>query len=161
MPAVDGIKSTLPLIEEISNAEVAALTLLISYLISSLSSLEFNLLLPSSIFSLLSHFCHYLLADMAGPTKATMFFKSRKPFTPPTKAMSSRTIPRQSSIASGHDSLEKFSSESSVLSEPPATMPKAAPLSILPLSSIIRSMAITSISSSPVCPLHLLNWTRS
>ena len=105
----------------------------------------------------LTRSCRYS-ADMAGPTKTAMFFKSRKPFALQTRAMSSRTVPRQSSIASDHDSIEKFSiSESQGLSDPPLTIPKAAPLSILPLASIVRSLAITSISSSPVRASYLSN----
>jgi hypothetical protein len=90
-------------------------------------------------------------AIMAGPTKSVILFKRTKPFTLFPRTMSSRTFPRQVSITSDHGSTDKFL-DSSILSTPPPTMPKAAPLSILPLSSIIRSLAITSISSSPVSP---------
>ncbi|KAK2625505.1 hypothetical protein QTJ16_004817 [Diplocarpon rosae] len=64
---------------------------------------------------------------------------------------SSRTLSRQSSIASQHPSAAR-----SAISEPidPSSkspkISKATPLSILPLSSILRSLATMSISSSPL-----------
>ncbi|TVY56223.1 putative proline dehydrogenase [Lachnellula suecica] len=68
-----------------------------------------------------------------------------------SRCLSSRTVLRQSSYAPEHPSSEELSLPvSTTLSHPPPNMPRAAPLSILPLNSIIRSLAITSISSSRV-----------
>jgi hypothetical protein len=91
---------------------------------------------------------------MAGSTKCT--FQARKAIAIHSRNLSSQSLRRQSSLAADHASSEKFSiSEAPVLSRPPSTMPKAAPLSILPLSTIIRSFAITSISSSPVSTMSI------
>jgi hypothetical protein len=132
------------------NAEVGTSVLLSAYLTSSLSSLEFHQVVHTQLpqFPWRSS-CRHHSADMAGPTKSVMLCKNTKSFTVSSRTMSSRTFPRQVSITSDHGSTEKFD-EPQVLAHPPPTIPKAAPLSILPLSSIIRSLAITSISSSPV-----------
>jgi hypothetical protein len=87
------------------------------------------------------------MAGLIKPSKSII--QQSSVFLIPIRGYSSKTLPRQSSLASDHGPRAKFS-----LSAPPKTSPgtrAAAPLSILPLESIIRSLAVTSISSSQVC----------
>ncbi|ESZ90051.1 hypothetical protein SBOR_9565 [Sclerotinia borealis F-4128] len=70
------------------------------------------------------------------------------------RRLSSRTSPLQSTYTSNGTSsaieiLQPIQTDSRSTSEP-TTMPKISPLSILPLSAIIRSLAINTISSSPL-----------
>lgn len=104
-----------------------------------------RLLPPTSSF-------HTPLAMAGSKTKCA--FQVRKVIAIHSRYNSSQALRRQSSLAAEHasaGSTDKFSvSEDPVLSHPPPNMPKSAALSILPLSAIVRSLAITSISSSPV-----------
>ncbi|KAM0171707.1 hypothetical protein ACHAPF_007954 [Botrytis cinerea] len=78
---------------------------------------------------------------------------TRRPFliTPSNyRRLSSRTSPLQSASASAAtDVLHPIQSDSKSTSKS-ATMPKISPLSILPLSNVIRSLVINTISSSPL-----------
>jgi hypothetical protein len=89
---------------------------------------------------------------MAASTKATKLLQRKSQFTSiTTRCLSSQTLPRQSTYAPNYTSTEKYASlDSTVISSPPAKMPKPPPLCILPLSSLFRSLATTTISSSPV-----------
>jgi hypothetical protein len=111
--------------------------------------------LPSIPFAL-SLLREWIRAIMAGSTKTRMLLKSKQQFAIPKAYLSSQTLPRQSSIASDHASTHNFPAEPTFSHDPPK-MPRAAPLSIVPLSSVIRSLAITSISSSPVRYLPFSN----
>ncbi|KAJ8065872.1 hypothetical protein OCU04_004974 [Sclerotinia nivalis] len=70
------------------------------------------------------------------------------------RRLSSRTSPLQSTYtgnptSSATEVLQPIHTDSKSASEP-ASMPKISPLSILPLSNVIRSLAINTISSSPL-----------
>ncbi|PQE31456.1 proline dehydrogenase protein [Rutstroemia sp. NJR-2017a WRK4] len=68
------------------------------------------------------------------------------------RQLSSRTSPLQSTYASEHSPAEAIQPLSLASNPPPTsdTMPKTSPLSILPTSAVIRSLAIMSVSSSPI-----------
>lgn len=70
------------------------------------------------------------------------------------RRLSSKTSPLQSTYtgnptSSATEVLQPIHTDSKSTSKP-ATMPKISPLSILPLSNVIRSLAINTISSSPL-----------
>ncbi|CAL3972341.1 unnamed protein product [Diplocarpon coronariae] len=78
-----------------------------------------------------------------------------------TRRLSSRTLSRQASISSDRPPAASFAVSDPIdPSSNSPTMPKRPPLSILPLSSILRSLATMSISSSPLLlrpSLHIIH----
>lgn len=83
--------------------------------------------------------------------RATICFNKRLWFVQ-YRQLSSRTSPLQSTYASEQPPAEAIQPLHLASNPPPTpgTMPKISPLSILPLSAVIRSLAIMSVSSSPV-----------
>ncbi|KAL2063626.1 hypothetical protein VTL71DRAFT_5431 [Oculimacula yallundae] len=79
----------------------------------------------------------------------TKGLKSRTASILSNRYISSQTLPRRSSITSDHASSDKYPIQS-IDTTTSSTMPKPSPLSILPTSSILRSLATMSISSSPI-----------
>lgn len=119
----------------------------ISLVISSVRSLL--LLLSSHLFTAFSTFLSSQLV-VHSTMAITKALKSRNASLLSSRRISSQTLPRRSSITSDHTSSEKFPTAQPIAVRSPPKMPKPTPLSILPLSSILRSLATMSISSSPV-----------
>lgn len=119
----------------------------------------FSILVAHTCFQLT--FLRTLAHAMTGPRKTTVLLTKTKAITTSIR-FSSSSLPRQASLAASHVSSTNTvpQLDSAVVSTPPRTMPKSPPLSILPLSSILRSLATTSISSSRVslvaCPFGSL-----
>jgi hypothetical protein len=100
---------------------------------------------------------------MAGTTKTAMIIRAKKAIASPTRHITSQTLSgNQSSYASSQVARDIYPlSHTATATSLHSRMPKSRSLSILPLGSVIRSLAISSISSSPVSIALLVHLIKS
>jgi hypothetical protein len=151
----------LPLVAfDIRNGSPQSLFNLVSFIYLPLLSRDQSS--SGSSFETFSH-SKNLLGVMRAPSKTMTLMLRRKAVTSIAK-YSSQSTPCQASFAANHVSSSTISSSySEIISRPPRPMPKSPPLSILPLSSILRSIATNSVSSSRVSlieyvPIRMLSY---